>query len=34
MQGELFAFTKEEIVEGLECNNCGELQPVSTHGIW
>ena len=29
MQGELFTFTKEDIVEGLECNNCGELQPIS-----
>lgn len=29
MQGELFTFSKEDIVEGLECNNCGELQPIS-----
>jgi len=29
MQGELFTFTKEEVIEGLVCNNCGELQPIN-----
>tara|TARA_B100000035_G_scaffold290513_1_gene277670 strand:- start:245 stop:679 length:435 start_codon:yes stop_codon:yes gene_type:complete len=28
MQGELFTFTKEEVIDGLVCNNCGERQPV------
>jgi hypothetical protein len=27
-QGELFTFTKEEVIDGLICNNCGELQPI------
>ena len=28
MQGELFTLTKEEVIDGLVCNNCGERQPV------
>lgn len=28
MQGELFTLTKEEVIDGLICNNCGERQPV------
>ena len=28
MQGELFTFTKEEVIDGLVCNSCGERQPV------
>jgi len=28
MQGELFTLTKEQVIDGLVCNNCGERQPV------
>lgn len=27
-QGELFTFSKQEVTDGLVCNNCGELQPL------
>jgi|TARA_E500000318_G_scaffold53669_2_gene49950 hypothetical protein len=27
-QKELFSFTKEEVLDGLVCNNCNELQPI------